>query len=997
MTALTVYDSLDLFDKLAYAIRKIILRQKPEASGNRSYVLNRAQERFDYIVEGGDLINLAPVRPGEKLVNVQPDHHERLRELGAQERDGSFYMPMDLDDEEVWKFKDWFPRAPEDLESIGLNWHLTRDGRPTNGYIDPEDLVRGHDSTATSLLMGAFPVLFAASYTLYQFGGFGQTAAMAAGGGLLALHSYALYQAEGAGTLAKLLAISGGVPLLASGLAGTQYDPMHMAGSPVMVGMTLAAVVGLVTGLANTFKATGRSGLFSIFSKIKHVMLAVGAVYGLNLALNMLPSWLDWVKPLGWWVVACSYPLYYTLGNYKTRTTYLELLDKRGLGSTNGSATMLGKRAPIRMQQIRSAFRDKSPFMELGTALGVQARYGLAIAPDKGQKMGLSFFDSLTHIFIFGLTGKGKTAATIRKYMLELSKLRMKIGALVADGKWALVADTRAWFDLIIEPGIKFAPFQGMTALQVARAFAEANAAAMHDKDSIWSQGAEDTHRYAGEILEALVAHEKVRRASELARLEVIEPQIVYWCAEKIKAERAGGDTTEIDACLANLEEAADRAKAIVNNPRQYRWTPDAYLKLINTVGAGVTTDGKNYSPSPKALALFDYLGFKHSEERGLLAPETIHPSLADSSRVLSNALFHFTETWFKGKTQEQRQSFLLNVDKDLQGFFQNDELRGSTINGVNCGDEAWSHTEEGEDVMQCLYGKKIGLNLSTRYGKTAKVILKLIQMRVYDAVQERGDKYGDNWREATGQTEVVCIQDECQDLVSPVEVALAAKARSLGLSMVFATQTFEGLSSVLPSDGEKIAFLSSFRTRILWESSERTYEFIQGIAGRALKKVLPVSVQATTDVSRSLDALSNSIHQNRSHPSAHALRDMSRRGATRLQVVVNGVRNYMGLSRRIPIEELEERNFIEVHSGGEYKEGPILEMTDMTATLMEEGNALLFINRANQPRIDYARMEHISAEEFGKRLKAINARKEAEARKVIEADAAKTAITVTH
>lgn len=999
MTALTVYDSLNLFDKLAYAIRTVILRQQPDVEADaRTWVLNRAQERFDHIVEGGDLINLAPVRPGDPLVNVLPEHFDKLRALKADEREGNFFMPVDLDDEEVWKFKDWFPRAPEDLESIGLNWHMTRDGRPTNGYIDPEDLVRGHDSTATSLLMGSFPVLFAASYTMWQFPGFGPTAALTVGGGLMALNAYALYQAEGAGTLAKLLAISGGIPLLMTGLAGAQNNPMQMVGgSPMMVGLTLGGIIALVAGLGAIFKGSGRSNLFSIFSKIKHVLLAVAAVYGLNLALGMLPSWLDWVKPLGWWVVACSYPLLYTLGNFKTRTTYLELLDKRGLGSANGSATMLGKRAPIRMQQIRSAHRDTSPFMELGTALGVQQRYGLAIAPDKNQKMGLTFNDSLTHIFIFGLTGKGKTAATIRKYMLELSKLDRKIGALVADGKWALVADTRDWFDLIIEPGIKFAPFQGMSALQVARAFAEANATAMHDKDSIWAQGAEDTHRYAGEILEALVAHEKVRRATELTRLEEIEPQIVKWCAEKVLRERAGEDTSDLDARLADLEKLADKAKAEIQGPRQYRWSPDAYLKLINIVGSGVTSDGKVYSPSPKALALFDYLGFKHSPERGLLAPETIHPYLADSSRVLYNALLHFNEPWFKAKTQEQRQSFLLNVDKDLQGFFQNDELRGSTINGVDCGDEAWSHTEEGEDVMQCLYGKKIGLNLSGRYGKTAKVILKLIQMRVYDAVQERGDKYGDDWREATGQTEVVAIQDECQDLVSPVEVALAAKARSLGLSMVFATQTFEGLSNVLPCDGEKVAFLSSFRTRILWESSERTYEFIQGIAGRALKKILPVSVQATIDSSRALDALDNSIYTNPNHPSAHALRDMARRGSTRLQVVVNGVRNYMGLSRRIPVEELEERNFIEVHSGGDYKEGPILEMTDMTATLMEEGNALLFINRANQPRIDYARMEHISAKEFGKRLKAINARKESEALTAIEADITAITSTLTH
>ena len=71
----------------------------------------------------------------------------------------------------------------------------------------------------------------------------------------------------------------------------------------------------------------------------------------------------------------------------------------------------------------------------------------------------------------------------------------------------------------------------------------------------------------------------------------------------------------------------------------------------------------------------------------------------------------------------------------------------------------------------------------------------------------------------------------------------------------------------------------------------------------------------------------------------------------------------------------MDEKNFIEVHSGGEYKDGPIIEMTDLTANLAEEGVALLYLNRANQPRIDFARMEHITTAEFARRLSAIRAR----------------------
>lgn len=151
MTTMTAYDSLNLFDKLAFAIRSIVMRSETAQSrDNRSWVYQRAQERFDNLVEGGDLINLAPIPAGEPLVNVLPEHRDQLLALGAIERDGAFLMPDKLDDEEIWKFKDWFPRAPKDLESQDLNWHLTRDGKPTNGWITPEDLVRSSDSTATS-------------------------------------------------------------------------------------------------------------------------------------------------------------------------------------------------------------------------------------------------------------------------------------------------------------------------------------------------------------------------------------------------------------------------------------------------------------------------------------------------------------------------------------------------------------------------------------------------------------------------------------------------------------------------------------------------------------------------------------------------------------------------------------------------------------------------------------------------------------------------------
>ena len=84
MTTITAYDSLNLFDKLAFAIRSIVMRsQTAQPRDNRSWVYQRAQERFEYLVEGGDLINLAPVPAGQPLVNVLPEHRDQLLALGV--------------------------------------------------------------------------------------------------------------------------------------------------------------------------------------------------------------------------------------------------------------------------------------------------------------------------------------------------------------------------------------------------------------------------------------------------------------------------------------------------------------------------------------------------------------------------------------------------------------------------------------------------------------------------------------------------------------------------------------------------------------------------------------------------------------------------------------------------------------------------------------------------------------------------------------------------
>lgn len=959
-----LYDSLNLFDAVLARASALILRRPYDAthSNTRAGVYARAQERFDRIVQGGDLVNLAPVLPGDPLVNVKAEHHPELLALGADQHEGKFLMPRNLDDEDQWKFKQWFPRATVDLESKGVNWHLTVDGRPTNGYILPEDLRFGADPTSTSLLMAAFPVLFAAGYALYQVPVFGPLLAMAICGPLLALHAYALYQAEGAGTLAKVVALSGGVPLLAGGLLGSTNQLGQLSPRLLVIG---GAVVGLMLMSSMAFKGATKSPLFSLFSQIKHVVLIVAAVAGLNAVLGLLPDALNWVKPIGLFAVACAYPLYYTLGNYKVRTAELELQSKQRAGSTQGTGSMLGKMAPVRMQQIRNAARDPSPLIHLGKAHGVLIKADLAVAPDAFQIMALSLNDLSTHLHVFGATGTGKTSSILRPLAMRLAVLPERIGMILSDGKGGMVADMRDMLDIVVEPGTKFAPFQGLGSEEITTSFAESHGESMDNKDSIWVMGAGTFHRFALAILEALVQHEKAGKGLAEKQLAFIEQQIEYHAAQKVLLERGKQDLFEVNAQLIALAGMTRSVQAKLRKERVYRWTPAAYARLKDILAVPVMAAGGVWKAHPKAMALFQELGYNPSGEKMAIDPDSIHPDLMDSGRVLARAIAYFHDTW-PNTAEEQRSSFLINVNEDVLQFLKSDKLRGSRLlNGVEGVDEAWADTEEGVDITQVVYGKRLGVNLpATQYGTTGKLIVKLVKTRIFREIRLRAERHGDNWRKATGQTSVMDMVDECQDMVSKMEIDLTAVARSMGLFFVYATQSVESLNNAMPSDDAKLRYLNNFRSLVSFKSSPATYALIQARAGHVKKKKVPVSVQATIDYSRAIDTYYNTVYADPNHPSSAALRDLDRRGSTRMQVMVQGVQHYQGMSRKVPIDELKDQNWIPVFAGGEYVDGKVLEDTDLSAHLSVQGSAVMFLNRAGHDRIDFARTNYVPVED---------------------------------
>jgi len=146
---------------------------------------------------------------------------------------------------------------------------------------------------------------------------------------LFALHAVTLLYCEDAGTLVKVLGLSVVLPALMSGMFGPSLE---MANLKTML-PALAVAVFVMTFLASR-TTSGKAGtaVMSLFARFRHAFGITAFVMAVNLALALLPPSLSFLRPMGWLMVACAYPLYYTWGNFRQRAAELELQSKYKAG-----------------------------------------------------------------------------------------------------------------------------------------------------------------------------------------------------------------------------------------------------------------------------------------------------------------------------------------------------------------------------------------------------------------------------------------------------------------------------------------------------------------------------------------------------------------------------------------------------------------------------------------------------------------------------------------
>lgn len=1011
----SVYRVIDITENALPRLWALITRKKYEAGhfSSREQAYKRAFKEYDNLVPNEDMINIAEVEPGEALFYVKPEDDAELARLGAKLVKGKWLMPEGLNDEETWKFIKWFPRAAPDLRLEGSNTLVRSDGRSTMGYIGSEDKVQGGDSSATSIVMGMFPILSAlllAALTLLPFDGlYGVIgySAVAVIGAILLVLSNTILEAEDFGTLVKIVLLAVVIPI--------QLGLIVLSGQGVPDGMSTWVALGtgaLVFVMASMFSQNNDSkSLISKGRKFKFAVSVVVVAATVNWLTMQLPESLGAVRLIGVYLIPCCYSLIYTRENAYARAEFLKVISMSLGGQTKGKSSMLGPLAPMRKSQIRSAARDTSTFMPEGIATGTIYDTGLCIGPQQGKPMGGTRDDGAKHWLVPGKTGKGKTGMCLRKKLLNIAMDTELSGVLGMDGKGALINDTRSYWDIIVEPGVLFAPFQGLDSAGVAQAFAEANGEDMDNKESIWTKTTGDFHRFSLAVLEGLIVVYRQREDDAIAKLKQYELEINSYLAQRELLRRDGKDISSLSKSIDDIEKNALALINFLKAKRPYRWSPIGYARLKPVLAAPVEHNGVRM-PNDKALALFEFLGMdisgfkqdgqpdtdvKVDQARYDSEPASIHPHLLDESRVLVHSLAYFCKD-LPALPPETLGSVIFNVNKDIQGFLQSDKLRGSMIDGVDHGEQAWADTEVGVDILQCMYGKKVGINISAE-GTTEKIILKLIEMRVDKAMRTmRKDidpKVYSSWREKyPDQTPVYKFVDEAQDIVSPMDEKMIAIGRSLGYWMVMSTQSIDVLARSLKLNETGLtSFLNNFLNYTMFACSHFTYEYIQKMVGQATKRKVPVAMEASVDYERGLEMYERSVFRDPSHPYASVYQDLDRRGGARIQITRRGMKGFNGLARKMPINEMEERNYFSIEAGAEYVKEYILDMAQMTENLQMEGRALMIVDRAGHPWMDFVKLEYISTTDFDQEIERIRQDK---ALKAAQAEVAKLAEPTT-
>lgn len=259
----------------------------------------------------------------------------------------------------------------------------------------------------------------------------------------------------------------------------------------------------------------------------------------------------------------------------------------------------------------------------------------------------------------------------------------------------------------------------------------------------------------------------------------------------------------------------------------------------------------------------------------------------------------------------------------------------------------AWADTLDGEDtadLMAPLKGGRIGILIPEhRYGAAGALVAAILKARLYGAIRNRAAVPG--W-EATGETPVLFVVDEAQEVNTPDDAAMLPIGRSLGLAFVAATQTVEGVQEKLGGAAPK--WLGTFGSVIaLSGRSPATDGFVAARTGATWRPVITAAGGMTIRGSIASEAVSGAIAAGRSQS---AMLDVAQGGGRNLSgwrsVLVSLLRASQNQPSSVPSAQLGP--------------APVLMAEETQALLAAPDTAVACVTRGRVQRRDVIRLHPV-------------------------------------
>lgn len=988
MAAISLFNVLDWTSGLGRKFR----RKSGEPSNVKEEIIVKSAEEYENLVGRFDVTD----RVRSRELDVPEADRDFALECGAvwDEKAQVFKVPDGRSEDE---FQEWWPKVPEDLRDTQSRIITTKLGRRAEGFLQGNDMGQGGDSLATPLMYLAFPVIGVLATFLVSLIGWAGWAAL-----LLTIPYFiALKQGEGMKEALKALVLLQWVPMALQFVVGDSDGSTEVAmqagGMAVYAQMAKTylwwafGLVGIlfVVCFVSAASHPHRGVIGGTAARFIQAMKWVGLIFATLVVAKVLPFGLGEAAP---YVLACMYAMQYAEGNFVQNAARLYLQNNDNNLATQGA--LINAHVKAREQQAEAALRDKTPLITIGRATGHLSDKVYGYSPDLGTVMMFSWRDCQQGLLVFGAIGSGKSFAALRPIARRFRRAALAMacvapghadardrlkqqklaggGALIADGKdGAIISDLEGLFDIVVKPGMRVAPYEGLAPDQIVRALRGAAGGRVDEKSKLWTDGGDAFLYHTGIILRALVDHEMAYRSWCSAKLEGLERAQLDAELELVKQRKLGEDVAETEALIERIAEQIAIHRIPVSDDRQWHYTPFHHIKLLSIVEHVIPA-----SPAPRAnprlMEVVKYLGLEeadtsHDEEGRLAyaaylqqhrlrqdnAPETIHPDLFRPMSQLQSSL-NWALKEVPDMHPEQRQSFTLNSRGLLEKLLRGEKLRDSKT------DMPWHSIEKGEvDVSDALYGAMVGLFLPpTQFGEAGEMMMRLLKQRVMNGIKARG-AFGDKWREALpGQTEVMLMMDEAHLLLTADDINLFSVSRSLGLMPVLATQGFESLVNAFGSVNEADLMANTMQSVIALKCSHNTHEYLEKRFGQATLTTFKQRTRGI-DYQGGMNNWRHSVLNDPDHAYASAYDKMRMEGAGRLTAsridAVTGRRWRIGSEDTLGQDEIARD--IDMPTGGKREVQPLFLQEEYSALLEPRGHAIVALNRAGIKRIDLAEL----------------------------------------